>query len=103
MRFEIVPLSASEASGIGQLILVAEDNVINQQVIRRQINALGLACEMVNDGVEALDRYRQGGVALLLTDCDMPNMDGYEWQGRFGRARKVAPITYPSSRLPRMP
>jgi len=28
--------------------------------------------------VEALDRYRQGGVALLLTDCDMPNMDGYE-------------------------
>ena len=75
---EIVPLSASEASGIGQLILVAEDNVINQQVIRRQINALGLACEMVNDGVEALDRYRQGGVALLLTDCDMPNMDGYE-------------------------
>ncbi|MBS15692.1 MAG: hypothetical protein CMQ23_03565, partial [Gammaproteobacteria bacterium] len=75
---EIVPLSASEASGIGQLILVAEDNVINQQVIRRQINALGLACEMVNDGVEALDRYRQGGVALLLTDCDMPSMDGYE-------------------------
>ena len=75
---EIVPLSASEASGIGQLILVAEDNVINQQVIRRQINALGLACEMVNDGVEALGRYRQGGVALLLTDCDMPNMDGYE-------------------------
>jgi len=75
---EIVPLSASEASGIGQLILVAEDNVINQQVIRRQINALGLACEMANDGVEALDRYRQGGVALLLTDCDMPNMDGYE-------------------------
>ena len=75
---EIVPLSASEASGIGQLILVAEDNVINQQVIRRQINALGLACEMVNDGVEALERYRQGGVAVLLSDWDMPNMDGYE-------------------------
>ena len=75
---EIVPLSASEASNAGQLILVAEDNVINQQVIQRQINALGLACELANDGVEALDRYRKGGIALLLTDCDMPNMDGYE-------------------------
>ena len=75
---EIVPLSASEASTAGQLILVAEDNVINQQVIQRQINALGLACELANDGVQALDRYRKGGIALLLTDCDMPNMDGYE-------------------------
>ncbi|MCH1557204.1 MAG: response regulator [Pseudomonadales bacterium] len=73
-----VPMTAAEAADAGFLILVAEDNVINQQVIRRQLNTLGLACELAADGVEALDRIRRGGIGLLLTDCDMPNMDGYE-------------------------
>ena len=73
-----VPMTAAEAALEGLLILVAEDNAVNQQVIRRQLNTLGLACEMVDDGVAALDRIRLGGIGLLLTDCDMHNMDGYE-------------------------
>jgi PAS domain S-box-containing protein len=73
-----VPMTAGEAAQEGLLILVAEDNAVNQQVIRRQLNTLGLACELVDDGVAALDRIRLGGIGLLLTDCDMPNMDGYE-------------------------
>jgi PAS domain S-box-containing protein len=73
-----VPMTAAEAALEGLLILVAEDNTVNQQVIRRQLNTLGLACELVDDGVAALDRIRLGGIGLLLTDCDMPNMDGYE-------------------------
>ena len=73
-----VPMTAAEAALEGLLILVAEDNAVNQQVIRRQLNTLGLACELVDDGVAALDRIRLGGIGLLLTDCDMPNMDGYE-------------------------
>ncbi len=73
-----VPMTTAEAAQEGLLILVAEDNAVNQQVIRRQLNTLGLACELVGDGVAALDRIRLGGIGLLLTDCDMPNMDGYE-------------------------
>ena len=73
-----VPMTAAEAAQEGLLTLVAEDNAVNQQVIRRQLNTLGLACELVDDGVAALDRIRLGGIGLLLTDCDMPNMDGYE-------------------------
>ena len=73
-----VPMTAAEAAQEGLLILVAEDNAVNQQVMRRQLNTLGLACELVDDGVAALDRIRLGGIGLLLTDCDMPNMDGYE-------------------------
>ena len=73
-----VPMTAAEAAQEGLLILVAEDNAVNQQVIRRQLNTLGLACELAGDGVAALDRIRLGGIGLLLTDCDMPNMDGYE-------------------------
>jgi len=73
-----VPPSVDEARQRGELILVAEDNVINQQVIRRQLNGLGRACELVDDGLAAIEKLRSSQYALLLTDCDMPNMDGYE-------------------------
>jgi CheY-like chemotaxis protein/HPt (histidine-containing phosphotransfer) domain-containing protein len=73
-----VPPSIEEARQRGELVLVAEDNVINQQVIRRQLNGLGRACEVVDDGVAAIEKLRQSQYAMLLTDCDMPNMDGYE-------------------------
>jgi CheY-like chemotaxis protein/HPt (histidine-containing phosphotransfer) domain-containing protein len=62
----------------GQLILLAEDNPTNQDVISRQLRMLGYACEIVNNGVEALHAWHKGKHVLLLTDCHMPEMDGYE-------------------------
>ncbi len=73
--------TADEAAQRGQLILLAEDNLTNQDVIRRQLNLLGYTCEIANDGVEALKAYKTGRYALLLTDCHMPEMDGYELTG----------------------
>jgi PAS domain S-box-containing protein len=70
--------SREQAINQGQLILVAEDNEINQQVVQRQLALLGLASEVANDGREALERWRTGKYALLLTDMHMPRMDGYE-------------------------
>jgi PAS domain S-box-containing protein len=61
-----------------RLILVAEDNEINQKVVRRQLALLGYAAEVVEDGRAALDAWREGGIGLLFTDLDMPQMDGYE-------------------------
>lgn len=46
-------------------------------MIRRQLNGLGRACEVVDDGVAAIEKLR-GSQAMLFTDCDIPNMDGYE-------------------------
>ena len=66
-----------QSSGAGQLILVAEDNEVNQQVLTKQLALLGYRAEMAADGVEALARWRCGGYALLLTDLHMPAMDGY--------------------------
>jgi len=60
------------------LILVAEDNPTNRDVIRRQLNLLGFACEMANNGKQALEDWRSGKYAVLLTDCHMPEMDGFE-------------------------
>jgi PAS domain S-box-containing protein len=62
----------------GTLVLVAEDNATNRLVVERQLALLGHACEIAEDGVEALRLWRQGHHAMLLTDCHMPNLDGYD-------------------------
>jgi CheY-like chemotaxis protein len=67
-----------EAAHQGQLILVAEDNETNQQLMLRQLDLLGLAAEVASNGLEALERWKTGAYALLLTDVHMPFMDGYE-------------------------
>ena len=71
------PPSVEDALAQGRLILVAEDHVSNQEVVRRQLNRLGYACELAEDGVQALRMWRSKKYALLLTDCHMPNMDGF--------------------------
>ncbi|MEY3447145.1 MAG: hypothetical protein RIR45_1900 [Pseudomonadota bacterium] len=72
------------AAQLGQLILIAEDNETNRDVLREQLRLLGYACEVATDGAQALAMWREGQrgtsprYALLLTDCHMPNMDGFE-------------------------
>jgi len=61
-----------------RLILVAEDNEINQKVIRQQLGLLGYAADVATTGREAFKRYQSGNYALLLTDLHMPEMDGYD-------------------------
>jgi PAS domain S-box-containing protein len=70
--------SREKALGEGRLILIAEDNETNQKVIVRQLALLGYVADVVASGREALDRWRKGDYALLITDLHMPKMDGYE-------------------------
>jgi CheY-like chemotaxis protein len=67
-----------EALAAGVLILVAEDNPTNQTVIRMLLDRLGYAAEMADHGREALQRLAERRYGLLITDCHMPEMDGYE-------------------------
>ncbi|WPZ33831.1 ATP-binding protein [Thalassobaculum sp. OXR-137] len=61
------------------LILVAEDNETNQVVVRQMLARMGFACEIVDNGRIALERWRaSSGYGLLLTDVNMPEMDGFE-------------------------
>ncbi|QUN38668.1 response regulator [Burkholderia cenocepacia] len=60
------------------LILVAEDHPINKVVIRQQLARLGYACDIVPDGAQLVEAWRSGRYRLILTDCRMPVMDGYE-------------------------
>lgn len=62
----------------GGPILVAEDHPTNRLVISRQLALLGYACEVAEDGRAALDLWRTGRFPLVLTDCQMPEMDGFD-------------------------
>jgi two-component system, sensor histidine kinase and response regulator len=75
---EVAAPTRIEAEQRGELILVAEDNVTNQEVIEGQLAKLGYACEIVDNGKQALDSWRSGRFSLVLTDCHMPLMDGFE-------------------------
>ncbi|MCC7016633.1 MAG: PAS-domain containing protein [Rhodospirillales bacterium] len=85
--------TVAEAAAEGRLILVAEDNVTNRDVLRRQLDLLGYAAEFVNDGKAALAALGEKPYALLLTDCHMPNMDGFELT-KVIRAREAGTATH---------
>ncbi|WP_051002337.1 hybrid sensor histidine kinase/response regulator [Magnetospirillum molischianum] len=78
--------SVAEAAAAGALILIAEDNPTNTVVIRHLMERLGYACEIVANGAEAWERMRIRDFGLLLTDCHMPEMDGYELTHRVREA-----------------
>jgi signal transduction histidine kinase/CheY-like chemotaxis protein/HPt (histidine-containing phosphotransfer) domain-containing protein len=69
--------SVAEAEREGSLILLADDHPTNRAVIARQLNQLGYACEGAHDGEAALQMWKSGRFALLLTDLHMPKRDGY--------------------------
>jgi CheY-like chemotaxis protein len=59
-------------------ILVAEDGVINQEVIVGMLEMNGYEVVVANDGEEALQKSTEGSFSLCLMDVDMPKMDGIE-------------------------
>ena len=71
--------TTAEAAQTGRLILLAEDNETNREVMQEQLRLLGYACEMAEDGAIAWQMWQAnpGRYALLLSDCHMPNLDGF--------------------------
>jgi CheY-like chemotaxis protein len=59
-------------------ILVIEDNPVNQIVAERALRTLGYTPDVASSGEAALDALGRGHVDLILMDCQMPGMDGYE-------------------------
>jgi PAS domain S-box-containing protein len=61
----------------GLEVLIAEDNPVNQQVLLRQAQRLGLNAQAVGNGQEVLDALTERSFDVILMDCQMPVMDGY--------------------------
>jgi CheY-like chemotaxis protein len=71
------PAHAAPAAVRGNILLV-EDNLINQQVALGILQIQGYNVTVVSNGLEALDAHAQGAFDLILMDCHMPEMDGFE-------------------------
>jgi CheY-like chemotaxis protein/HPt (histidine-containing phosphotransfer) domain-containing protein len=69
---------AARAQAEGTLVLLADDHPTNRLLLVRQLNTLGYAAESAENGVAALEKLRSGRFSLLITDCHMPEMDGYQ-------------------------
>ncbi|MBD1583763.1 PAS domain-containing hybrid sensor histidine kinase/response regulator [Pseudoalteromonas sp. S16_S37] len=59
-------------------LLIVEDNEFNQKLMVKQLSRLGYNCELASDGIQGLKMWQSGDYALVLTDCHMPGMDGFE-------------------------
>ncbi len=68
----------TRSNGDASRILVAEDNIINQELMAAQLEILGYRADYVENGEQALQRWQRGKYGLLLTDIRMPKMNGYE-------------------------
>ena len=91
---ELAAAGAASAGPVARAgrVLVVEDNEVNALVVRGMLEQMGVAAELAVDGEQALARMGQTAFALVLMDCQMPVLDGWEttrlWRARETRLRQ---------------
>ncbi len=81
---------------VGKNVLVVEDNKINQLVVRKMLDKIGMNVTTADDGLKALDAIQNNGYFdLVLMDIQMPNMDGYRATAEIRKS--------PDSKISQMP
>ncbi len=77
-------------------VLIVEDNLVNLNVAKKMLLRLGLTCDVAEDGLAALSAIDHQQYDLVLMDCQMPRMDGYEAT----RAIRLREVTQGLAHLP---
>jgi len=81
----ISQLDSSLSKQVPLRILVAEDNAVNQKLIAGLLRRLGYTPQIVGNGLACMEALRRDNYDLVLMDCQMPEMDGYEATTRIRR------------------
>lgn len=77
-RVPLAPCEVDSPGALGLRVLVAEDNPVNQVLLREQLETLGCRVSLAGDGCEALRLFDASRFDVLLTDVNMPRLNGYE-------------------------
>ncbi|MFU9136866.1 two-component system sensor histidine kinase RcsC [Erwinia tasmaniensis] len=88
-------LPEANESGIGNediLILVVDDHPINRMLLSDQLGSLGYRVKTAQDGVDALNVLSRNEIDIVLTDVNMPNMDGYRLTQRLRQLGLTFPV-----------
>lgn len=74
------------------MILVVDDHPINRRLLADQLGSLGYLCLTANDGVDALNVLSKNHIDIVLSDVNMPNMDGYRLTQRIRQLGLTLPV-----------
>ncbi|EEB3811795.1 two-component system sensor histidine kinase RcsC, partial [Salmonella enterica subsp. enterica serovar Schwarzengrund] len=74
------------------MILVVDDHPINRRLLADQLGSLGYQCKTANDGVDALNVLSKNAIDIVLSDVNMPNMDGYRLTQRIRQLGLTLPV-----------
>jgi len=87
-----LPADALASLNDDMMILVVDDHPINRRLLADQLGSLGYQCKTANDGVDALNVLSKNHIDIVLSDVNMPNMDGYRLTQRIRQLGLTLPV-----------
>lgn len=74
------------------MVLIVDDHPINRRLLADQLSTLGYPCKTANDGIDALNVLNKNAIDIVLSDVNMPNMDGYRLTQRIRELGMTLPV-----------